>query len=368
MIFISALLKNLIKFNYILTRVHMAKRVTLKDIAAEAGVSIVTVSKVLNQHNQRAAKRDVVEHIEQLAKAMGYKKPGSGATGAIELGVLVAPSGINIYAHPYYADIIAGIKEAVTDYGANLSFLHTLDDIVASPGIWADIKSGGTDTVIIVGDHFQERLTEFKAHFRHVVGLLNYEPDSWSHDVVITDLYAAARDVMNRLLQSGRRRILFLGPPLPRSPANRRQLEGRISAYADTLTEWGLPVEKELMHDCGFDSALAYQCMDKILRERRIAFDAVFLGDDMMAIAAMKAINEHAVTIPDQVAVVGFNNQDFCEYAYPPLSTVDVNNRILGRLAVEMVRIRQGTEITVPLKTSIPCPFVLRASCGTAQR
>lgn len=340
------------------------KKVTLRDIADQAGVSVVTVSKVLNKNNSRAAKPETVELIERLAQELGYTKPCSDTPDTMEFGIIVIPSDVDIYSHPYYSDVLSGIREMALELKATISFIHSLSEVNSTSEMAAQVLGSGVKNVIIMGESYGDDLGEIKNCFENVVGLLTYEPDIWTHDVVITDTYAAAREVMLRLLDSGRRRIMFMGPEYRPDVHNNNQLEGRLRAYINVLEEKGLDLEGNLFCPCDFDPDRVYQQLTEILDQGTRYFDAVFACDDMMAMAAIKALHEHNILIPDEVAVIGFNNQDFCNYSFPPLSTVDLNSKTLGKLAVEMLRIKNTVVTSLPLKLSIPSRFVLRESGG----
>lgn len=105
--------------------------------------------------------------------------------------------------------------------------------------------------------------------------------------------------------------------------------------------------------------------LDEIINIKNTTFDAVFLGDDIMAMACIQTLNQNKIKIPEQVAVVGFNNNKLCQYTNPALSSVEIYGKDVGKLTIDLLKRRLSTDLDLPLKVVMPYKYIKRNSCGT---
>jgi DNA-binding LacI/PurR family transcriptional regulator len=157
----------------------------------------------------------------------------------------------------------------------------------------------------------------------------------------------------------GRQRILFLRGPVRQDDSIQREM-----GYKCALQENGIPLDDNLILNGDFERDVAYTVMNEFLDgEQRVAFDAVFTGDDDAAIGALKSLHEHGIRIPEDVAVVGFDDMGFSPFLNPPLTTVRAPTQRVGQTATEqlfgLLENRPTDEVLI-----LPTEIVFRRSCG----
>ena len=157
----------------------------------------------------------------------------------------------------------------------------------------------------------------------------------------------------------GKRRILFLRGPLYQEDSVRREV-----GYKSALAANGIPFDEKLVLNGEFERDIAFQVLNDFLSNgKRVAFDAVFTGDDDAAIGVLKALHLHNYRIPEDVAVIGFDDLGFAPFLNPPLTTVRAPTESVGRIAAERlfeILENQSSNGAVILPTEI----IFRRSCG----
>lgn len=155
----------------------------------------------------------------------------------------------------------------------------------------------------------------------------------------------------------GYKRIAFIGGISEGSPEFRRRYQG----YCAAIEQAGLSVDPQLQVDAETSEGAGYQAAEQ-LRRSGTDFDAVFGASDLIAIGVMKALEENEIRIPQDIAVMGFDDIPMAAYTYPPLSTVQQNTKLAGELLVEnLLKLMDGEKIESFL---IPAELVIRGSCG----
>ncbi len=346
------------------------KSVTLKDVAEVTGVSIVTASKVLNFGDENVASAQTVKDIYEAADRLGYQKKnnlGHKRGGKISVGVLLLPRVENLSLHPFYNDIYNAIKGVADAEDIYIDFFYSYYEIERNSFIQRRIIESKIDNLIIIGG----KTDQFDRHFRNIVNISFTEVQSFGQCSIQFDMYSAVKDVISRLIASRREKILYFGGGgnfrpgmLNNDAAWREGADGRETGFLDAHLESGRPLVMDQLYECSFQPEIAAEALRGRLAQGPRDFDAIFAGDDMVALACIKELQKHEIRIPDEVAIVGFNNQDFCRYTNPSLSTIELNHRAAGVLAVELLKMKNDQEILPNMKLLIPCQFVKRHSCG----
>lgn len=356
------------------------KKVTLKDIAKETGLSVVTVSKVLNSKDDTAACKEKIELINQTASKLGYSirsKPMSTPKAKpIKIGVFTIANHQMLYKHPFYRGLFSAIKEYALKVNVQIQYFHDLEEIRTNTSLKSMVFDSEVKSIIILGEIYGTENSEVQAlknRFNHVVSISTYfysDQLVLDNDVIIIDTYYSSKNVLNNLIQNGRKNILLLSGPMannmmrPDYQVWRKVADGRELAYYEVLTENGVPLNKNLIHNCDWNPDIAYDILEDLLINKKIEIDAIFAGDDMIAIACMKLLNKYKISIPETVAVIGFNNQEFSRYTSPSLSTIDVYCDTIGSMAVELIKYKNNSGDEVPLKIIVPSNYIKRKSCG----
>ncbi len=177
---------------------------------------------------------------------------------------------------------------------------------------------------------------------------------------VLVDSYQGVREVMHHLIdRHGCRRLAFIpGPP------DNVEAQERYRAYIETLSEYDLPFEPDLVAPPGdWRSGSGRQAIRILLDQRQVKFDAVVVANDEMAVRAMEELQARGVTVPDEVIVTGFNDTDETVFAAPPLTTIRQPIYDLLKQATQMVLAQLHGEQT-PEQVILPTRLVIRQSCG----
>ena len=304
------------------------ERVTIRDVAKKAGVSITTVSKALNDYPD--ANPDTRKHIQEIARQMNYVPNAAGRCmgGRVDkvIGLLINdlrpmdPSGA-VYG------VLSGVCHACQDN--NIEFILVTTDSVQQtqrPLKVLCLKKQLTGLVCTgfrLHDPYLQQLDEIDIPCAFI-DIRTSSPDVLN---ITMDNERAAYEAVSFLIKNGRRNIALVNGS---SEADVALLRG--SGYRRALTEAGLVLRPDRMLMADFDSSLAYAKVKELL-ERDGAVDALFCASDVMALGACKAIEELGLTVGDQVAVVGFDDIPEARYLYGGLTTVRQDFYLTGYMA-----------------------------------
>lgn len=331
------------------------RRPTIHDVAEASGVSTQTVSRVVNEHpSVAAATRDRVRRaIEQLeyTPSAAAKSLQSGRTGTI--GVIVGA-----LQHTGPSETLLGITQECANQG--------LSALVADMSL-----DGDTDATDVIEMMRQHRVDGIVAAIPMVGGSI--EPlvdavdrsklpavfvragDLERHDAVTVDNAAAIDRVVDHLVSLGRRRIAHVSGPL-----NWWEARVRADSWRSRLEHHGLDPADELMVEGTWDADTGAAAAHTLL-DRSLGIDAVVAANDRTAFGVLHALRTRGVSIPDDVAVTGFDDIHEARWAYPPLTSVSQPLIEVGRSAVSAVMSidRSDPEPTVK---RLPCELVIRES------
>ena len=307
---------------------------TIKEIARISGVSVSTVSRVLNQHPDVSedARNKVLEVVERYNYIPNNSARALGQSKSDNIGLIVR--GIS---NPFYTSIIHEIEKDIEDAGYTLvmqQIASTADELLAGAMMEQDKRLLG---LIFLGgrlDYTKEQVAAIDIPFvscssNNAYGTL----DSDSYSSVSIDDTQTAYEAVKGLYQGGHRRIAVL---LSR-PDDGSVSQIRYEGYVKALTEMGMAPEEDLIISVGsYNIADAYQGMLQWL-DRGISFDAVFAIADNLAMGAMRAMRERGIEIPKQCSVVAIDGIEVSEYMAPALSTYCQPMEQLGSTSVQLL-------------------------------
>ncbi len=333
---------------------------TLKDLARMAGVHPSTVSRVLNNDRSIRLSESTRERVLRLAREHGYR-PHRVARSLKRRETLVLAIMIPDITNPFFSTLFRGVEDSAADQGYNVILCNTDDRPERQEQYLQVLGEGHVDGLIIA----TARGTDPSLRRLVQQGLPFVLVNRWSEDppasCVIGDDRGGTRAAMVHLLRLGYRRIAHLaGDP---SILTARE---RLAAYQQTMADHGVPVSDLLLAEAGFTEEGGYKAMQKLLQ--RAAPEAVFAVNDMAAIGAYQAIKEAGLRVPDDIAVVGFNDISLAARMDPPLTTVRLPLYEMGRAAADLlVRLLRG-EHAEPKRRVFPAELVVRGSCGAKTR
>jgi LacI family transcriptional regulator len=330
--------------------------VTIKDVARLSRVSIGTVSHVSNEVPtvDRVIRKRVLKAIREL----NYKPnrvAKSLVTGQSQTLAFIIPDICN----PFFPEMV----QAATDKAGEFGYSLFLGNIGRHPKreieFIRNFISQGVDGLIIAtsdySDYSAEELDQVKAIDLPIV-MVDRDIPSLDQDLVILDNVRSAQIVMTHLVNLGFRQIGMIMGPLKTLTARERLEGGRR-----ILQEKGL-YREDLIYCGDFTFENGFQTMSKWLAEGK-KIEAVFCADDMIAIGAMKAIDQMGYRIPEDIAVTGFDDLYLSSLLKPPLTAIHQPIYDLGSIAVQMVIERiQGKAPQLPRKVVICGELVIRGS------
>lgn len=307
---------------------------TIKDVAKMAEVSPTTVSRVLNK--KMVVRKETEERIWAAIEALGYQPDASaralitGQTGAI--GIVVRD-----ICDPFFSSIVQGVTYLANANGYS-SFLCNL---VAEPEEAFYVRlvhEKRVDGIVLTTSHIpDEQIILVREHGMPLV-LINRRMEGVAS--VCTDNHKGGYEATCHLIELGHREISYIGvPPYVKSGIPRRK------GYERALRENNLPLDSNLVvveensADGGYRAAMA-------LLSRGETATAVFVYDDLMAIGAMRAYQEMGLRVPEDVAVVGYDDIPLATHITPPLTTVRQDKQAMGIEAMRMlIKLMQGEDL-----------------------
>ena len=303
---------------------------SLKDVAERAGVSIKTVSNVVNKYEHvTPATR---EKVQRAIDALGYRPNltarhlRKGRTGILALAV---PE----LGNPYFAELAGAVVDAAAEHDYTVLLDHTQGrrerELLVTQGFRARVIDGLIlNPLELEAEDLATRTDEAPLV---LIGERRYD---LPYDHIAIDNIAAARAAVRHLLDLGRRRIAFLGA---RGDRSSQPAHLRLVGWQAELAASGVPADEALAVPVeGWDRANGASAMAALL-DSGARPDAVFAYNDLVAIGAMRVMSERGLRVPEDIAVVGFDDLTEGRYGAVTLSTIAPDKRAIARLAVESV-------------------------------
>ncbi|HLZ56741.1 MAG TPA: LacI family DNA-binding transcriptional regulator [Ktedonosporobacter sp.] len=332
------------------------KRRTIAEIAAKAGVSIPTVSRVLNNRPDVASEtRRRVEHvIEEYGFVPSRVKASLGkkSTGIVDL---LVPGLETLYA----VDIVRGVEEVLERTELRLAISVTHDSFQLEQRWLAKVLNGAaTDGAILVLAHGQQHY--FDTLHRHKIPFVVIDqrgdlgPDIPS--VGATNWFGG-RTATEYLLSLGHRRIAVIG-----GKATMRPSRDRIAGYRVALEDAEIPVDPELIRTGDFHQQAGYEQTCALL-DLPEPPTAIFAGNDMQAMGVYSALRARGLSVPDAMSVVGFDDVAFASVVTPALTTVRQPLVEMGRVGTTMLLRLIAGEPLDGIRVELTTNLVVRDSC-----
>ncbi len=319
---------------------------TLKEIAQAAQVSVATVSRVLNDDPTLSVKSQTRQKILEAAERLEYKVPSAKRQASQRMTFAA------IYTHgqeleindPYYLAMRYGIETQCEKLGITLVSCYDFKGDRAPPA---------AEGLLIIGKPqpaAQAILEQQDLPLVYLDGVTN-DP---RFDCVSVDLYKISRKVIDYFISRDYLRIGFIGGrDDPDYPDQREQ----------AFVEYGLSknvVQPQDVYYGDFSSQAGYQCAKKMLAASGDYPPALFVATDSIAIGVLRALHEHGVKVPEQMALISVNDIPTARFVYPALSTVRIHSETIGAQAVNLLMERIRDERTIPLSVFVPSSLQLR--------
>ncbi len=332
------------------------KATRLEDLAKRAGVSISTVSRALNDSS--AINRRTKQAIWELARELDYpfrQRMPAGPIGAEATIAVVVPTPQGRSGHvydPFCFQLLSGVAAAARERNCDMLVSHitpsNYDDLAFA------MSTSRAEGVIFIGQsslHLDfNRLAAKDTRFV----VWGAELPEQAYCAIGSDNLLGGRRATSHLVRLGRRRIVFLGDTQAHEATQRHR------GYLEALEEAGLEARTDFFLPVHFDVEAAEAAIHSLI-EQGIEFDAIVAASDLIALGAMRALQATGRRVPEDVAVVGYDDVPFSRLARPSLTTISQDTAKAGRMLVSKLIDAVGGSRR---SERSPTDLIVRASCG----
>ena len=325
---------------------------TIRDVARAAGVSVATVSRALNGASNVLPQTR--ERIEAAARELRFT-PSSAARSLITRRTDTIGALLPDLHGEYFSELIRGIDRAARARGLHLLVSSSHGDAIEAAAALRAMN-GRVDGLLVMSPHADADFLQHNLPAGLPAVLLNTGLVLAGHARFAVDNFGGAQTMARHLAGSGRKRIAFIAGP----PDNDEASE-RLAGYRAGLK----PGMRELLFEGDFTEEAGWSAGRRIAQCKPRP-DAVFAANDMMAVGCLAALQEAGLRVPDDIAVVGFDDIPIARYVAPALTTIRVPIATLGTAALDALAKHIETPDNPPDHTTVmPVELVVRRSCGT---
>jgi LacI family transcriptional regulator len=337
------------------------RRYTISDIARTAGVGVGTVSRVLNDAPN--VKEQTRQKIQKIIEKVGYQPSFTARSLRTQKTHVIGFIADAVATTPYAVNVIKGAQDAAWEHGKLLLIVDADNDTSRREAALETMIERKVEGIIYAAMFHQE--VKLSERFREIPTVL---VDCYTRDnafpSVVPDEVAGGRVATEKLIEKGHKRIgiitndkLSTGYPAPKE---------RLRGYKQALKKARIPFNEKLFLEGDGNATTGYDCTLKLMNLKNPP-TAIFCCTDSMAMSAYDALKKLGFRIPEDISVVGFDNQDvIAAYLYPPLSTMALPHYEMGQWAVKQLLSKSSLgNVDTNNKQVLPCPFVERASIGS---
>lgn len=335
-------------------------KVVLKDVAKEAGRSMGTVSLALR--DDPIIKKETREYVQKIARKIGYHPSALGRALATQRTFILGLT-ITDITNPFYGQIIESIEDSAGKQGYHVMLCNTGYEIEKERNYIRVFMEGKVDGVVIDP---VENNNDFK-HYRELsrMGIpfvLLRRLKNISADYVMVDDEKASYKLTKYIIGLGRKNISYVGNTKCGVTDH-----DRLLGYKKALAEAKIAINPELIISTGYRISDGYDAAKELLNKGRNV-DAVVAFNDLLALGIIDAFAEANIKVPQDIAVVGFDDIEFSKYAKVPLTTMSLPRRKLGEIAVQIlmrkIKDKKENKRSKIEKVILDADLVVRDSCG----
>ncbi|KTD84920.1 LacI family DNA-binding transcriptional regulator [Paenibacillus etheri] len=332
----------------------------IKMIAEMAGVSVSTVSKIMNNYSDvsEKTKKRVLEIIEQT----GYSPSNSAKTLATKksnlIGVIFAGE-LNVeFTHPFFVEVLNSFKKQMGVLGYDLIFFSNEKFISSGDYFARSVHFNVDGCVIISGQKMEPTIRDLDMSSIPCIGV-DLELKGKKSGFVMSDNFQISSKVVEHFYLLGYRELGFIGSAADSEISNLRE-----AGYTKAIESFGLPLNRRwFVHGDDFFESSGYEAMQQLIQSGSLP-KAIFAASDLLALGAIRALKEHDLRVPEDIAIIGCDDIEPCKYTTPRLTTIRQNKERLGILAAHMLydlinnQSGGGSFVVEPV-------LIVRESCGS---
>ncbi|WP_231701863.1 LacI family DNA-binding transcriptional regulator [Crassaminicella thermophila] len=328
--------------------------ITIKDVAKKAGVSISTVSRVIN--GSKPVSSEVRQKVLKVIEETGYR-PNPVARSLVmkksQLIGVVVPDISNFF----IGEILSGIEEIGKMYGYDILLCNTYGQLEQELRYLNLLKAKQVEGIVFMTWKLQDKLVDYLEKIDVPIVLINRNTSKLLIPSVSIDNFQAAFEMTNYLIKNGHRRIALIRSSQDQNAFGFDQYKG----YKKALEEHGLELDEKLVRYGNFKLEDSYQIVKDFIKENVLP-TAIFATSDEMAIGAINCLLDNGYKVPDDVSVVGFNDIKLASIYKPNLTTIHQPIYDIGAVAIRMiVKKINGEEVDSKIVT-LPHELIIRES------
>ena len=306
----------------------MSRRVTMSDVAREAGVSLMTVSRAINAKGE--INPQTRARVLRVAEEMGYR-PSNIARGLATRRTHTLGLVIPDVANPFFSDVARGAEHVAYAAGYNVFLCNTDEDPQRESAVLQSLEEKRVDGIVLCSSRLDDGELRMVVDRHPAVVLVNRELEENGAGVVLVDDETGGRAATQHLLQTGHRAVgLLAGPPASRSGHQRAR------GYRAALAAAGLPYQPDWVRACS-PVVESGQAVAHTLLATHPELTALVCYNDLVAVGALQACADLGRRVPDDVAVAGFDDIVLAALVTPPLTTCRVPRYELGAQAMRLL-------------------------------
>jgi LacI family transcriptional regulator len=331
-------------------------QITIKDVAEKAEVSRSTVSRVLN--NQRYVAPDVRDRVLNAMNALGYQ-PNRAArllrTSQSDLLGLIIPDIQNVL----FLSLVRAVEDLAYAHQMNVILCNTDDNPDKQKSYLSIMQAQQAAGLIVVPTNPRDTVVLAPVQEAGIpIVLVDREIPGLEADTVIVDNIHGAQLAISHLMSLDYRRIAILAGPQSLTPGRQR-----LQGYENALREAGIALDNDLVKIGNFKVESGYELTHQLL-DAPYPPDAIFASNNLMALGCLRALHERGVNIPDEVALVGFDDMPWAEDLNPALTAVAQPSYEMGNQALELL-LKRISRPSAPYRKIILQPqLIVRKSSG----
>lgn len=314
----------------------MTDVVTLRDVAAEAGVHVSTASRALNPATRSVVNEETAVRVLEVAERLGYR-PHPLARGLRTNRTMTVGMVVPDLMNPLFPPIYAGADSVLGDLGYSVLVGTDDDDPDKSRSVIGALLERRVDGLILANAHRGFALPAWRDSIPTV--LVNRSLDTNTFPAIVGDHRAGIGLVVSHLVGLGHTRIAHIAGPQDLSTG-----AARLDGFTGAMEAEGLPIGDGAIVESAMFRVDAGRVACRELLDRDVSFTAIVAGNDLIALGCYDVLTEHGISIPDDVSITGYNDLAFIDRVDPPLTTVSVPYRDMGAVAARLLLDRFGDE------------------------
>ena len=330
---------------------------TIREVAKKAGVSITTVSRILNNDDSFNVSKITKEKVLKVIKQLNYeRKKNKNRISQSNISVIKCFDEKIENEDPYFVSLKINLENMLKKKVSKVNFfdLEEIEKLIK----YNEISNFSlTDAVIFIGETSKEKLKFFKSLNENIICVDVYDTDNIT-DYIKFDMRNSVEIVLNYIFKLNHKKIGLL---VGRNKVVKNLVDFREKYFKEIMLKNGL-YREEYLQIGDFSMESGYIMMKEILKlEDRPT--AVFCGNDSIAMGAYKAIRENKLKIPEDISIIGFNDLKLSQYSIPPLTTIKIDTKLIAQETVNsLIELLEGKR-DYHKKVFLPIELIERESC-----